>query len=69
VQPRPRSEPDEHPVVAWIALTAILLSSVAIFGAYLELKGLDFLIVEAPSPRAQAALSASLWSVTGEETR
>jgi hypothetical protein len=69
VQPRPRSEPDEHPVIAGIALTAIFLSSVAIFCAYLELKGLDFPIVEAPSPRAQAALSASLWSVTGEETR
>jgi len=69
VQPRPRSEPGEHPVIAWIALTAILLSSVAIFCAYLELQGLDFPTVEAPSARAQAALSASLWSVTGEATR
>jgi hypothetical protein len=69
VQPRPRSESGEHPVIAGIALAAILLSSVAILCAYLELKGLDFLIVEAPSARAQAALSASLWSVTGDEIR
>jgi hypothetical protein len=69
VQPRPRSEPDEHPVIAVIALTAIFLSGVAIFCAYLELQGLEFPMVEAPAVRAQAALSASLWSVTGDERR
>jgi len=48
----------EHPIVAWIAVTAILLSSALIFAAHVELNGIE----EMPSGGAQAPLHASLQS-------
>jgi len=65
VEPRPRSEPREHPVTAWLGIAAILLSAAAIFSAYFELNGMrDFEVVlaEAPSNGATAPLNASLQS-------
>jgi hypothetical protein len=65
VESRPRSEPREHPVTAWLAIAAILLASVAIFLAYLELNGtrdLEVVLAEAPSGGATAPLNASLQS-------
>jgi hypothetical protein len=49
-------------VVAWLAIAAILLSSAVIFGAHLELKGVDLWLAEAPSSGADATLHASLQS-------
>jgi hypothetical protein len=72
VQPRPRSEPGEHPVTAWLGIAAILLASAAIFSAYLELHGtkeLDLVLAEAPAIGAVAPLSASLQSVNSDESR
>jgi len=62
VKSRPRSENSEHPVVAWLAIAAILLSSALIFGAHLELKGVDLWLAEAHSSGADATLHASLQS-------
>jgi len=59
---RPRSEPSEHPVTAWLAIAAILLVSAGIFSAYLELHGtkeLDFVLAEAPLISAAEPLDAS----------
>jgi hypothetical protein len=55
VQPRPSPE---HPVVAWIAIAAILLSCTTIFAAHVELNGIE----EMPSGGAGAPLHASLQS-------
>jgi len=62
VESRPRSGPSEHPVIAWIAVAAILLSSAAIFGTHLEVKGVDLSFSEPPSNGADASLHASLQS-------
>jgi hypothetical protein len=56
VQPRPRSESGEHPVVAWLAIAAILLSSALIFAAHVGLNGIE----EMPSGSAGPSLHASL---------
>jgi hypothetical protein len=72
VGPRPRSEPSEHPVTAWLGIAAILLVSTAIFSAYLELNGtkeLDLVLAEAPAISAEAPLSASLQRVSDSESR
>jgi hypothetical protein len=65
VEPRPRSEPSEHPVTAWLGIAAILLVSTAIFSAYFALNGtneLDLVLAEAPPSGATAPLHASLQS-------
>jgi hypothetical protein len=49
-------------VIAWLAIAAILLSSAAIFGAHLEVKGVDLSFSEPPSSGADASLHASLQS-------
>ena len=46
----------EHPIVAWVAVAAILLSSALIFAAHVELNGIE----EMPSSGAGAPLHASL---------
>jgi len=54
VQPRP----SEHPLIAWLAIAAILLSSALIFAAHVELNGIE----ELPLAGAGAPLHASLQS-------
>jgi hypothetical protein len=69
---RPRSEPSEHPVTAWLAIAAILLVSTGIFSAYLELNGmkeLDLVLAEAPSISAESPLGASWQGTSGIESR
>jgi len=56
VQPRP----SEHPVIAGIAVAAILLSAAAIFAVHIEVKGFDLAAAEPPSSGADAPLHASL---------
>jgi hypothetical protein len=58
VQPRPRSESNEHPVIAWLAIAAILLASAAILSAHAEVNGIS----EMPFSGAAAPLHASLQS-------
>jgi hypothetical protein len=58
VQPRPRSESNEHPVVGWLAVAAILLAIAVILSAHVELNGIE----EMPSSGAGAPLHATLQS-------
>ena len=63
MEPRPRSEPDEHRTTAWAGIAAIVMTVLVIFSAYLELNGtreLEGAFDTAPPISAGAPLHASL---------
>jgi hypothetical protein len=65
MKPRPRSEPQEHPVTALLAVAAILMTGLAIFSVYLELNGIrEIEVAFCPTPPISAGspVHASLQS-------
>jgi hypothetical protein len=62
---RRRSEPDDHRFTAWTGLTAIVVTVLGIFTAYLELNGtqeIEIALETTPPIGAGAPIHASLQS-------